>query len=78
MIIVYPVSADSFSIKHPDGPRVIEGGALWPEDSFTLRMLAHGELTIDPEKEFKGERHPKPKPPPGPSLGAAGTIPPKA
>ena len=45
-------------IKHPAaGPFRAEGPADWPDDSFTARRIADGDVTVEQATEKHEERH---------------------
>ena len=51
-ITVYPTKASALNVKHPHGPQMAVGGAIWPKDSFTGRRLADGSATTDKAKAY--------------------------
>lgn len=50
---VWPMSKNALVLKHPEGIQLRAEGSHWPEDGFTARMIADGEVTPDQDKAYK-------------------------
>lgn len=50
-------------LKHPTaGPFRTEGSSDWPDDSFTARRMADGDVILEQHAEKKVEQHEEDKP----------------
>ncbi len=52
---VYPTKPSALNVKHPHGPQMTVGGAMWPKDSFTGRRLTDGSVTDNEAKAWEPE-----------------------
>ena len=73
-MLVYPTKETALNVVHPNGHKVTEDGADWPDDSFTGRMLIQNILTTNEAVGLK-ERRRIMTPPGGVKLSPA-TAPP--
>lgn len=54
MIKVWPTSENVLKhVKHPNGTKLrgMTEPTMWPEDQFTFRRLADGDVTQEPPKQ---------------------------